>query len=149
MPGDKPAILDFIIALQLYEAAMESNRRLDSSFAEEHFAALIPRAWPPDGAVFIAEDDQPLGWAVVHDETGDVFLTADERRFAFIAELFVMEAARGKGIGRALIAACETWARARGFATIRIAVLAGNTRAAGLYQKAGYGPYALQLRKRL
>ncbi len=153
LPDDKPAFIAFIKALQEYEAVFEKNRRLDAGYAEEHYAALVTGlAKEAERAmVFVAEDGagRPLGWAVVHEEHSPVFVIEDERRFANLAELFVEEAARGLGAGRALIAACEDWSRSRGFSTMRIGHLAENARAAAVYDKAGYAPYAVQRRKRL
>ncbi len=59
------------------------------------------------------------------------------------------ENARGLGIGRSLIAACEDEARRLGLKQVKIGVLAGNTRAAEIYTRAGFTPYATELRKYL
>ena len=75
--------------------------------------------------------------------------TPRERRLAYIAELYVEAAARGTGMGRALIAACIDWARGRGIGLIEIGVLAGNGRARKIYEGAGFVPYAMQLRQKL
>ena len=64
-----------------------------------------------------------------------------ERRHGFIAELYVVPSARGAGHGRALIAACEAWSRARGHKLMTIGVLAGNAGAVRAYEGAGYAPY--------
>ena len=102
LPNDKPMILDFIFALQRHEAAFEANRRTDAQMAEEHYAALIPRAQAPKGKIFIAEnaDGLPIGWALIHDELGEVFVRAEERAHGFLAELYVVEASRAQGVGR-------------------------------------------------
>ncbi len=149
LPDDEPVILDFIMALQRYESALEPNRRYDMAMAEEHFATLIERA--RRGAIFIAEDEsaRPIGWTIVHEEETEAFIRADERRFAYLAELFVIEQARGTGIAQALIKACEDWAIDNGYSTIRIDLLARNERAARAYAKAGYAPYCQEVRKRL
>ena len=63
--------------------------------------------------------------------------------------MFVEEAFRGQGIGRALITACEDAARALGLKLIMLGVLAGNARARRIYEASGYAPYALDLRKYL
>lgn len=149
LPDDRPAFIAFIKGLQEYEGTFEKNRRLDDTYAEESLAVLLDAA--KHGMIFIAEDDEdrPIGWAVVFEEEGPVYVLEDERRFAYISELFVEEALRGQGIGQALIAACEDWARTHGYATIRIGHLAANTRTGQMYEKAGYAPYAVQRRKRL
>ena len=44
LPDDKPVLLGFIVALQHFEAAFESNRRIDSTFAEEYLTVLLKDA---------------------------------------------------------------------------------------------------------
>jgi GNAT superfamily N-acetyltransferase len=149
LPDDEPAILSFIWGLQRFENGFEPNRRLDPGFAAEHWADVQAQV-QTRGALFIAEaDGRPVGWAFVVEEAGDLFVKESERRHGFIAELFVEDAARGQGHGRALIAACEDWARGRGMAVLIIGVLTGNGKAAAVYQRDGFAPYNLFMRKYL
>src|SRR5579862_9280815 len=118
LPEDEPAILSFIWGLQTFENAFEPNRRLDPDFAAEHWPDVRAQS-QSRGAIFVAENEGgPVGWAVVVEEPGDLFVSEKERRYGFIAELFVAESARGQGHGRALIAACEEWTRERGMAVL-------------------------------
>ena len=100
--------------------------------------------------MFIAEEDgAPVGWAFAHEEHGQLFIKEPERRHGFLAELFVVPAVRGKGVGRALMTACEGWSRARGHKLLTVGVLAGNSRAVRAYEGAGFSPYTLVLRRYL
>ena len=92
---------------------------------------------------------EPLGWAVAFEDEDEIYVVTDERRFAYIAELFVVESGRRQGIGRALISACECWARERALKVIAIGSLAGNTAAFEMYRACGYSPCEVELRKRL
>ena len=76
-------------------------------------------------------------------------MVAEERTYGRLTELFVEPEARKKGVGRALIAACEDWARARGHKHIIIGALSQNAAAITAYQRSGYAPYASFLRKYL
>lgn len=149
LPNDKPVILDFIVALQRYESFLEPNRLIDHAMAEEYFATLLERT--AKGCIFIADDElcRPIGWTVVYEEETEAFIRADERHFAYLAELFVAEEGRGTGAAQALIHACEAWAVANGYSTMRIDMLSRNTRAARAYEKAGYVPYCQEVKKRL
>jgi GNAT superfamily N-acetyltransferase len=150
LPRDRAAMLSFIDGLQAFEYAMEPNRRLDGTVATDHLAVLDKRLAEHGGAIFIAEDDGgPLGWSVVHETEDDLFIIESERRMAYIDELYLIERARGLGAGRALIAACEDWAKDRGIGVIMIGVLDKNSRAHDVYNFAGYRDYAVQLRKYL
>jgi GNAT superfamily N-acetyltransferase len=111
LPQDEPAILSFINGLQDYEAAFEPNRRRDPNFAADHWREAQHRCAERHGVMLIAEDDgKAVGWAFAHDEHGELFVVEPERRHGFLAEIFVMPDARGKGLGRALIEGCEAWA---------------------------------------
>jgi GNAT superfamily N-acetyltransferase len=149
LPDDTSAILDFIVALQRYESSLEPNHLIDRIKAAEYFEWLIERT--ARGAIFVADDaaGRPIGWSVVYEEQTEAFVRADERLFAYLAELYVAEEGRGTGIGSALIAACEGWAVANGYASMRIDLLSRNDGAARAYAKAGYQPYCQEVKKRL
>lgn len=146
LPDDKPVLIGFIDGLQRYEAEFESDRRLDAAYAEDQFAHLMKKA----GAIFVAEfGATAVGWISVYVDDAPPYVIAAERRRAYVSELFVESSARGQGVGRALIAACEDWARAQGVCVIQIGHLSANARAAKVYEEAGYGPYVVLRRKRL
>ncbi len=148
-PSDRPQFLAFIMGLQRLEKTFEPNRRLDAPVASEYFA-LLEKDLAKGGKIFVAEQDgAPVGWGIVVAREDDIYVLAEERSYAYISELFVVEALRGAGVGRALIAACEDWARANKLRVMQIGVLPGNTRAKAIYENAGYSHYALQLRKYL
>jgi GNAT superfamily N-acetyltransferase len=148
LPDDKPAILTFIWGLQRYEAGFEYDRRLDPAYGEDQFAAMMEEA--EKGTIFVAEAaGQLVGWVVVIEAESPAYVIEEERRVAQICELFVDEAARGQGAGKALLAACEDWGRSKGHKIIRIGHLAGNDLAAGIYDRAGYAPYTVNRRKAL
>ena len=151
LPEDKPALLRFIIGLQRFEHAIEPDRRVDSDVAEEFYAIITDRIAKKNGCMLIAEssDGQALGWAAACEEDNEIYVHAEEKTYGHIAELYVIEEFRGRGIGRALIAACEDWARERGLKVIMIGVLARNPRAHSVYRGEGFADYATLLRKYL
>ena len=149
LPKEKARLLEFIMGTQKFESEFEPNRRLDPDVAEEYFA-LIEKDVAKGGNIFVAEQGgAPVGWGIVLAIDDDIYVVAEERRHAYISELFVVEALRGAGLGRALIHACEDWARSQNLNVITIGVLPGNHRARAIYERAGYSHYALQLRKYL
>jgi GNAT superfamily N-acetyltransferase len=150
LPDDEPACLSFIAGLQRHEHRFEPDRRIDPAVAEDYFAVLIKRVAEHQGRIFIAEmNGAAIGWAVFVVEQNAIYVVEDERTYGYVAELFVNEEARGRGIGQALIAACEAQGRAHGLKLMMIGVLAGNRRTASIYAQAGYSPYATELRKYL
>jgi GNAT superfamily N-acetyltransferase len=150
LPQDKEAALSFIWGSQSYEHAFEPDRRMDSAVAAEFFPVVMERVAKNRGRIFIAEKDgAAIGWGVFIVEQAPLYVVEEERECGFIIELFVKESERGLGVGQALIAACEDEARRLGLALIMIGVLTENKRSADIYQRAGYAPYSLQLRKYL
>jgi ribosomal protein S18 acetylase RimI-like enzyme len=55
-----------------------------------------------------------------------------------LRSVWVSPQARGRGVGDQLLAAVEGWARQRGAATLKLAVLPGNEPAVALYQRNGF-----------
>ena len=151
LPDDKPAILGFIMGLQRFENAIESDRRVDDAVAAEFYTIITDRITKKNGCILIAENEEgkALGWAATCEEENEVYVHADERTYGYIAELYVIEELRGRGIGRALIAACEDWAKGRGLKAIMIGVLSRNPRAHAAYCRAEFTDYATMLRKYL
>ncbi len=69
--------------------------------------------------------------------------------YALVSDLSVTADYRGRGAGRALLAAAERHARDHGAIDLRIAVLAANGIADTLYRSAGFDPYLVVLSKDL
>ncbi len=70
-------------------------------------------------------------------------------RHGHVEVLAVAPQAQGRGVARALMAAAESWARARGDAFITLNVFDGNARARSLYMRLGYRPETIHYRKAL
>jgi GNAT superfamily N-acetyltransferase len=80
--------------------------------------------------VLVAEDEQGerLGFATVSHST---HFTG--QRQAYIGELATLETAEGRGVGAALVAACEQWAREQGSTMLVLTTGAANIRALRFY----------------
>ncbi|MDF2637843.1 MAG: family N-acetyltransferase [Novosphingobium lindaniclasticum] len=102
---------------------------------------LVPglAAHPGAFSLLAFEGDDAVGLA--NCITG--FSTFAARPLVNIHDMAVLPAARGRGVGRALMLAVEEEARARGACKITLEVLSGNATAKGLYASLGYGDYAL------
>ena len=88
------------------------------------------------GEIFVAtrtNDARVVGWTHVVAR-----LQLEDAPYAELAGLVVDENVRGAGVGAALLAAAEGWARAQGFATIRVRSNVIRERAHRFYEREGY-----------
>jgi RimJ/RimL family protein N-acetyltransferase len=149
-PQDDAALAEQFHGLNLYEEPLAGDRRLDEAGGRESLAACRARVEETGGHALVAElDGRVVGHVFMWFETAGAYVREALRRHAHVADLFVREAARGHGIGTALLAAAERLARAAGVRRITIGVLAGNDGAEALYRRVGYRAYAIELSKAL
>lgn len=105
------------------------------------------RRWVRDslegGTVLVAEDEGTIvGFASVKERDHFTGL-----RLAYVGELAVAELSEGRGVGRALMAAVEAWARERGLARILLETGAANTEARAFYARLGFEDSEVTLSK--
>lgn len=96
--------------------------------------------------VFVAEDERAerLGFATVNHTAH-----FNGARQAGVGELATSESAAGQGVGRALLAACEAWAREQGYSILTLTTGADNHAALGFYHHLGFQDEDVKLIKLL
>ena len=87
------------------------------------------------GVVLVArdEDGTPVGCGALRDLGGGV---------AEVKRMYVVPAARGRGVSKAVLAGLEDAAREQGWTTLRLETGPLQPEAIGLYEGAGYRPIA-------
>ena len=103
-------------------------------------ARLVPglRAHPTTLVLVAHADGRAVGIAVCFFG----FSTFRARPLLNVHDLAVLPDARGRGVGRALLAAAEARARARGCCKLTLEVLEENHRARAVYARAGFADVA-------
>lgn len=81
----------------------------------------------------VDDDDAILGW--VHVDASELLVWDP---YAEICSLVVDARVRGRGIGRALVAAAEAWASDRGFTVVRVRSNVIRSDAHRFYEQLGY-----------
>jgi GNAT superfamily N-acetyltransferase len=98
----------------------------------------------PERAVLVAEgsDGGCLGFVTVERDT---HWTGEAQ--AYVPELVVAEVAEGRGVGRALMAGVEAWAKKQGFRVVELDTNVANPRARAFYARVGYAEESVKLVK--
>ena len=128
---DVPAILGFIRDLAEYEKLAHEVTADDASLRATLFGAR------PGAEVVIAEvAGAPVGFALFFPS----YSTFLAKPGLYLEDLFVRPAARSKGVGRALMAACARIAIDRGYGRFEWSVLDWNEPALRFYRELGATP---------
>jgi ribosomal protein S18 acetylase RimI-like enzyme len=113
--------------------------------AERDIGGLLPEGLAtPDVDVLVVEED---GTRVGHAVIG--LRSRGSRMSAFVYELEIDVAHRGRGLGRAAMELVEERARAAGMEAVELNVFGGNAVARGLYRALGFGEAAVTMVKGL
>jgi len=105
------------------------------------------RELPAASHLFVAEDDAGERLGFLHLQTQKDFFTGALN--CHIADLVVAHEHDGKGVGSALIAHAEHWAREHRCRHVTLAVFPANERARRLYTHHGYGDELIRMAKAL
>ncbi|MCL2580128.1 MAG: GNAT family N-acetyltransferase [Oscillospiraceae bacterium] len=97
--------------------------------------------------LLIEEGGEIAGFAVVQDRDTPPLNCLHKNRFCYLLDFVVQPNRRGKGLGKALLAAAEAWAHERNLKWLELNVLAENTGAIKLYEKTGMKPSGYTMRK--
>ena len=140
-PDDAGTVLRFVRGLAEFEnEPPESVRLTEADVRRDGFGD------PPRFEVLIAErGDRPVGFALFFPN----YSTWEGRPGLYVEDLFVEEAERGAGVGRALMSACARLALERGWRRLELAVLDWNPARAfyarlGMRQSEQWLPYRIE-----
>ncbi|MBY0306381.1 MAG: GNAT family N-acetyltransferase [Sphingomonas sp.] len=127
-PKDVPTVLHFVRELADYEKAIEKVVATETLLHEAMFSAT------PAAEALIAENDgSPVGLALFFHN----FSTWTGWRGLYLEDLYVTPAARGHGVGKALLKYLAALAVERGCTRFEWQVLTWNTPAIDFYQAMG------------
>ena len=127
------------------------GRALGEKAADAHLAYLESLVARQRGFVLVAEESggvQGFLLGIVEEEDGS-YVIPEARPYGYVTDLFITEIARGRGVGRALMAEAERRFRDAGLPSIRVTALAANEGACGTYEGLGYQHHAITFIKPL
>jgi len=131
VPGDIPLVLKFIQELAEYEKLSH-----EVTATEDQLRSTLFGARPVAEVVIASHDDAPVGFAVFF-ATYSTFLG---KPGLYLEDLFVRPAARGNGIGRALVEYLARLTIERGWGRLEWRVLDWNEPSIAFYRKLGAEP---------
>jgi len=139
-PGDEPGILALIHALAVYEREPDAVEN-----SAEMLEATLFGAQPRAFAHVVARDDVIVGIAVWFV----TYSTWTGTHGIWLEDLYVDDAHRGRGYGRALMSALAAECVERGYRRFEWTVLDWNAPAIGFYRAIGAEPLAEWTTQRL
>jgi GNAT superfamily N-acetyltransferase len=128
---DVPLILQFIEGLATYERLRES-----CVATEEKLRATLFSERPAAEVIIASIDGEPMGFALFFHN----YSTFLAQRGIYLEDLFVTPAARGKGVGFALLSALARIAIERDCGRLEWSVLDWNQLAIDFYKRIGANP---------
>ena len=126
-PGDVPTILRFVRELAVFEREPDAVEATEADLYDALFGAH------PAAEALIAEDGGALGFALFFHN----FSTWTGKRGLYLEDLYVTPAARGQGVGAALLRHLAGIALDRDCARFEWAVLDWNADAIAFYRAMG------------
>ena len=140
---DIDAIADCWVALAADQ--QQHGSRLQAEPNRTSATETIARHVVTDG-VYVAREDGVRGFVMFHVDAGTYSQTEPT---GTITTLYVRPSARNEGLGTRLLAAAERALADRGAATVSLEVLTANEAAREFYDRRGYDPHRIELRKRI
>ena len=136
--------------LQEFERALEPDLPPGGEVAGAYLPLLFERCARWRGRIFVGEQEgRVLGFAAVQAAVPQEEPDDPPGCYALLSDLVVLPEARRGGLGRALLARAEAYARAQGAQVLCLSVLARNAEARALYESEGFRERFLSLEKRL
>jgi GNAT superfamily N-acetyltransferase len=147
--ADYPALRTCFIELQAWEQSFEPGLPAPEEAADPYLADVFRDCAESSGRIFLPEaSGVVVGFVCV---LARVLPSADDGidPYAYITDLVVRAAHRGRGIGRDLLVRAESFAREFGAKQLKVGVLVRNEATHTFYRDGGFRDYTVQLVKPL
>lgn len=133
--------VDEVFAIyQACTAAMLARGILQWDERYPHRGTAVEAAARGDLFLLVNDAGETVGSVILNDAPAPEYapIVWKEPEPALIVHTLVIDPRRQGGMGRAAMAACEAFAKERGFATVRLDAFPENPAAIALYERRGY-----------
>jgi len=145
-PGDTAFILSLAPRFVAFELPKGRRKRETAAAIRADIESVLRQASPAHH-FFVSEDPNGQRTGFLHLQVQRDFFSGV--RACHVADLAVASGHDGRGIGRALLAHAEAWAKGHRCKLLTLAVFPGNTRARALYERTGFAADLLRMIKPL
>jgi len=148
--SDLDRVRDCLIELQDSERMFDPRMPSGADIVDKYIPQMLERCKECQGIILVAEvDGDVAGYATVFAKVRSEELEDGGIEFGLVSDLVVTKDFRGRGLGRQLLEAAESYARASDVNWLRIGMLAGNQSARNLYTSMGFSNLYVELEKDL
>jgi len=128
-----------LIELQDFERSLDPRMPSGSEIVDDYIPHMLDRCIQSDGKVLVAElNDEVAGFVTILTSVMSEEIADGEIEYGLVSDLVVASKFRSQGIGRKLLEAAESYAKAGEVRWLRIGVLAENYSASALYDSMNF-----------
>ncbi len=143
--GDVAALCGLYQAFYAYNAGQQPEYYR----AAEENGAYPAEVLRSDGEVIFVAEEQGTLVGLIHaaEEETPPYPSVVPHRFAQVVDLYVLPDCRGKGVGRRLMEAADSWGKERGLDYMELFVLENNEVGIGFYEREGFETVSRTMRR--
>lgn len=148
--ADFEQIRECLVELQDYERQIDPRMPSGEAIADSYIPEMLKKCKEHRGRVLVAEVDGIIaGYVTILARMNSGDIDDGDIEYSLIHDLVVRDRYRGKGLGRKLIEAAESFAKTNDARWLRLSVLARNRSARALYSSLGFSELYVDCEKDL
>lgn len=139
-----------LVELQNFERSLDPRMPSGEEIVDFYVPQMLLRCTQCDGVVLVAElNDEVAGYVTILTKVKSEDIEDGDYEYGLISDLVVVDKHRRQGVGKKLLDAAETYARAKDVNWLRIGALVDNHVANEMYKAAGYRRLYVEREKKL
>ncbi|MBS1513196.1 MAG: GNAT family N-acetyltransferase [Bacteroidetes bacterium] len=144
----KATLQDIDVLLSFEQGVIYAERPFDTTLKENpiHYYDITQMIFSEEVELLVAvHENKIIGSGYARIEAAKPYLKY--KRFAYLGFMYVIPEYRGRGINQIIMNSLESWTASKGITEMRLEVYHENQPAVHAYEKAGFSPLLIQMRK--